>query len=101
MLDADVNASLKIRDRAKGVWGDASKVQIAYSTELLMAAQAKPKRSFRKKKESKENTTGGCPAQACSKRGGFFHEQGRNRGRQRTYDGAKAPTRSSALQGRE
>jgi putative transposase len=95
--DADTNASGNIRDRAKGLWGDADKVEVAASTELLLAAQAKPKRSFRRKKE----TTGGSPAQACPKRGGFLHEQGRNRVRRRTYAGAKAPTRSSAIYGRE
>ena len=96
LSDADLNASSNIRDRAKGLWGDADKVKVAASTEQILAAQAKPKRSFRKK-----ITTGGSPAQACPKRGGFLHEQGRNRVRRRTYVGAQAPTRSSALQGRE
>lgn len=95
--DADVNASCNIRDRAKRLWGDAETVEVAASTERLLAAQAKPKRSFRSKKE----TTGGSPAQACSKRGGFLHEQGRNRVRRRTYAEAQASTRSSVLQGRE
>lgn len=97
LADADVNASCNIRDRAKGLWGDAQKIEVAAGIEQLLAAQAKPKRSFRRKKE----TTGGSPAQACPKRGGFLHEQGRNRVRRRTYAGAQAPTRSSALQGRE
>jgi len=71
--DADVNAACNIRDRALGIWGDAEKVEVAYGLELLLAQQARPKRRFRK------TTTGGRPAQACSSRGGFFHEQGRKR----------------------
>ena len=97
--NADVNAARNIRDRAKGLWGDADKVQVAHGLDLLLAQQAKPKRSFRKK--SSDKTTGGLPAQACLKRGGFFHEQGRKGVRRRTYAGACAPARSSVLQGRE
>jgi len=97
--NADVNAARNIRDRAKGMWGDADKVQVANGLGLLLAQQARPKRSFRKK--SSDRTTGGLPAKACLKRGGFLHEQGRNGVRRRTHAGAQAPARSSALQGRE
>ena len=50
--DADLNASLNIRDRAKGVWGDAEKIEIAASLDMLLKQQAKPKRSFRRKVNS-------------------------------------------------
>jgi transposase len=56
--DADVNASRNIRDRARGLWGHAEKVQVANSPAMLIESQARPKRGFRKK------TTGGRPAQA-------------------------------------
>ena len=74
--DADDNAARNIRDRALGLWGNADKVQIANSTSMLLALQAKPKRSFRKYKES---AAGGLPASACPKRGGFLHAQNRKR----------------------
>ena len=86
--DADVNAALNIRDRARGLWGDAGKVEVAHSLDLLLAQQAKPKRSFKKKSPE---TTGGS-AQACSKRGGFLHAQGRKR----SAATRTAPLRNSA-----
>lgn len=73
--DADVNAAHNIRDRALGLWGDASKVQVAASLEMLLAQQARPKRSFRKKTAK---PTGGLPAQACQGRG-LRHGTGRKR----------------------
>lgn len=102
--DADINAARNIRDRAKGLWGDADKVEIANSLALLLAQQAKPKRSFKKK--STTNTTGGLPAQACSNRAGFHHGVRRNEGRKRAAatrpSGLQSQlTRSSVLQGRE
>lgn len=102
--DADINASCNIRDRALGLWGDASKVEVSASLALLLAQLAKPKRSFKKK--SAENTTGGLPAQACSSRGGFHHGVRPSKGRKRAA--ATRPSglqlqlaRSSVLQGRE
>jgi putative transposase len=59
--DADLNAARNIRDRAKGVWGDASAVTVEASLSLLLAQQAKPKRSFKRK----TNAAGGRPASAC------------------------------------
>jgi len=92
--DADLNAARNIRDHARGVWGDAQKVEIANSLAQLLAAQARPKRGFRKK------TTGGLPAQACAKRGGLLHAQGRKRAGA-TPPSGRQPARSSALQDRE
>ena len=89
--DADVNASRNIRDRAKGLWGDAQKVEVANSMALLLAQSAKSKRSFKKK--STTNTTGGLPAQACSSRGGFHHGVRPGQCRKRA-----AATRPSGLQ---
>ena len=60
--DADLNAAINIRDKAKGVWGKGDKVQIAASLELLLKQQARPKRSFRKKKQT---LTAGLAATAC------------------------------------
>ena len=97
--DADINAACNIRDRARGLWGDASKVEVANSLSLLLAQQAKPKRRFKK---AATNTTGGLPAQACPKRGGFLHAQGRKRvAATRPSRPPLRPTRSSVLQGRE
>ena len=76
--DADGNAACNIRDRARGLWGDPEKVRVVASTDLLVAAQAKPKRSFRKKPAQDKQTTGGLPAQACHGRG-LCHAQGRKR----------------------
>jgi putative transposase len=92
--DADVNASRNIRDRAMGLWGNAEKVQIANSLAMLIERQARPKRSFSKK------TTGGRPAQARSKRGGFVHAHGRKRVAA-TRPSGRRPARDSVLQGRE
>lgn len=98
--DADENAACNIRDRARGLWGDADKVEIASSMAMLLAQQAKPKRSFKKKKIQKE--TGGRPVSACPKRGGFLHAQGRKRVAAMRPSGAiKSSSRSSVLQGRE
>lgn len=95
--DADLNAARNIRDRAKGLWGNADKVDVAASTALLLESQAKPKRGFKKPK-----TTGGPPAQACLKRGGFVHVQGRKRAAATRSSGSpKGSARSSVLQGRE
>ena len=92
--DADANASCNIRDRALGLWGNADKVEVANSLALLHAQQAKPKRSFRKKR----TTTGGLPAQACPKRGGFLHAQGRKRvAATRPSGPLPQPARSSVL----
>jgi putative transposase len=97
--DADENAACNIRDRALGLWGNAEKVEIANSTALLLAQQAKPKRTFKKHKES---AAGGLPASACPKRGGFLHAQGRKRGAVMRPRGVDLhPSRSSVLQGRE
>lgn len=94
--DADANASCNIRDRARGLWGDASKIEVTASTDLLLAQQSRPKRAFRSK------STGGFPAQACSKRGGFLHAQGRKRAAATRPSGRPPqPARSSVLQGRE
>jgi putative transposase len=74
--DADVNAAVNIRDRAKGLWGDCAKVQVAASLEMLLAQQAKPKRSFKKKKQ--ELATAGLAVSAC-RATGIRHAQGRKR----------------------
>lgn len=50
--DADLNASGNIRDRARGVWGNAEKVEIAASLDMLLKQQAKPKRSLKSKANS-------------------------------------------------
>jgi putative transposase len=98
--DADENAARNIRDRALGLWGNPDKVEVSSSMAMLLALQAKPKRSFRKKKTIQ--TTGGLPAQACSKRGGFLHAQGRKRvAATRPSGPLPRPARSSVLQGRE
>jgi putative transposase len=97
--DADENAARNIRDRALGLWGNTDKVQIANSTAMLLAQQAKPKRSFKKNKES---AAGGLPASACKKREGFLHAQNRKTGRARAAKReSQPPARSSVLQGRE
>lgn len=57
--DADYNASINIRDKAKGVWGAGDKVQISASLAMLLKQQAKPKRSFKKQKAA------GFAASAC------------------------------------
>ena len=47
--DADINAAENLRQRALGRWGDPAQIKIAASLPLLLAAQSKPKRSFKKK----------------------------------------------------
>ncbi|MBS0306439.1 MAG: transposase [Proteobacteria bacterium] len=94
--DADANAACNIRDRALGKWGGAAKGEVASSTALLLVQQAKPKRSF-KKKQNEKQTTGGLPAQACPKRGGFLHAQGRKRAAATRSSGPQRPARSSVL----
>lgn len=73
--DADANAARNIRDRALGLWGQADAVRVGASAALVLAQQAKGRRGIGKRKTS----TGGLPAQACVKRGGFLHAQGRKR----------------------
>jgi putative transposase len=58
--DPDVNAARNIRDYALGLWGDASKVEVASSLPLLLEQQAKAKKRFAKKK-----CAGVLPATAC------------------------------------
>lgn len=94
--DADINAAQNIRARALGVWGDASRVEVAAGLQLLLAQQARPKRSFRKKKKP----TGGLPAQACAGRG-FRHGQPRRKRVAATRPSGPRAARSSVLQGRE
>jgi putative transposase len=59
--DADLNAARNIGERARGDWGDASKVEVAASLGLLLAQRAKPRRGFRRKSQA----AGGLPASAC------------------------------------
>ena len=98
--DADVNGAANVRDRARGLWGNTAKVEIAASLAQLLSQQAKPKRAFSKR--AAKQTTGGLPAQACSKRGGFLHAQGRKRTAATRSSGQhQLAARSSVLQGRE
>jgi len=91
VADADVNAAINIKDRALGLWGNADKVEIAASLDLLLKQQAKPKRSFKKK------TTGGLPVSAC-KVCGIRHGQTRKRVAATQPSKVKANlTRSSVL----
>jgi len=97
--DADVNAAVNIRDRARGLWGDAARIEVAASLNLLLAQQAKAKRRFRKKQE---HAAGGRPASACptpaqSRRG----KAGSGARRLAQVGRINASDGSSALQGRE
>ncbi len=60
--DADVNAAANIRDYARGLWGDASRVEVAASLPLLLEQQAKARSRFGRKSET---GAGGRPATAC------------------------------------
>lgn len=88
--DADQNAAKNIRDRARGVWGDGSKVELAASTQLLLAQQARPKQSFNNQQRNK--TTGGTPAQACR-----ALQHGRKRAAATRPSGPSRAARSSVL----
>ena len=116
--DADVNAAANIRDRALGLWGDPSRIEVAASLGQLLAQQAKPKRSFKKKKddskdEKDEEEAAGRAASACrvigsqtGKSTGLCHKgncqaQSRKRAVATRSSGAPCPARSSVLQVRE
>lgn len=99
--DADVNAAHNICDRAKGLWGDPARLEVAASLQLLLAQQAKPKRSF-KTKQDINKTTGGLPAQACHQGRGLRHGFSRKRvAAMQSMDLVIQAPRSSVLQGRE
>ena len=100
LLEKTAGCCRNIRDRARGLWGDPEKVRLVASTDLLVAAQAKPKRSFRKKPAQDIKTTGGLPAQACHGRG-LCHAQGRKRVAATQPSVHPVGARSPVLQGRE
>ncbi len=81
------------------LWGDAARIEVAASLNLLLAQQAKAKRRFRKKQE---HAAGGRPASACptpaqSRRG----KAGSGARRLAQVGRINASDGSSALQGRE
>lgn len=99
--DADVNAAVNVRDRAIGLWGETTQIEVAASLDLLLAQQAKTKRGFRKAKEQLREA-GGHPASACPSPVRTRRAKAGNGARQLAQV-VRTPVhgRSSALQGRE